>query len=134
MELSFDQLWDFLAAILLLIGGVFLLVGSIGLVRLPDFMMRLHAPTKASTLGVGSILLASVLFAFASGAPSYHELLIIAFLFMTAPVSAYFIGKVHIHLGQNRKPLPTPARDRIWSTKAKREEDTPNVPEMKADA
>ncbi|AWI85308.1 Na+/H+ antiporter subunit G [Alloyangia pacifica] len=125
---------DIVIAAALVIGGLFTLVGSIGLLKLQAPMARLHAPTKASTLGVGSILLASVLFAFASGAPSYHELLIIAFLFMTAPVSAYFIGKVHIHLGQNRKPLPTPARDRIWSTKAKREEDTPNVPEMKADA
>ena len=125
---------DIVIAAALVIGGLFTLVGSIGLLKLQAPMARLHAPTKASTLGVGSILLASVLFAFASGAPSYHELLIIAFLFMTAPVSAYFIGKVHIHLGQNRKPLPTPTRDRIWSTKAKREEDTPNVPEMKADA
>ena len=125
---------DIVIAAALVIGGLFTLVGSIGLLKLQAPMARLHAPTKASTLGVGSILLASVLFAFASGAPSYHELLIIAFLFMTAPVSAYFIGKVHIHLGQNRKPLPTPARDRIWSTKATREEDTPNVPEMKADA
>ncbi len=125
---------DIAIAAALVIGGLFTLVGSIGLLKLQAPMARLHAPTKASTLGVGSILLASVLFAYAAGAPSYHELLIIAFLFMTAPVSAYFIGKVHIHLGQNRKPLPKPARDRIWATKAKREEDTPSVPEMKAEA
>ncbi|WP_353474604.1 Na+/H+ antiporter subunit G [Salipiger sp. H15] len=125
---------DIAIAAALVIGGLFTLVGSIGLLKLQAPMARLHAPTKASTLGVGSILLASVLFAYAAGAPSYHELLIITFLFMTAPVSAYFIGKVHIHLGQNQKPLPKPARDRIWATKAKREEDTPSVPEMKAEA
>ncbi|NDW00581.1 Na+/H+ antiporter subunit G [Salipiger sp. PrR002] len=122
---------DIAIAAALVIGGLFTLVGSVGLLKLRAPMARLHAPTKASTLGVGSILLASVLFAFASDAPSYHELLIIAFLFMTAPVSAYFISKVHIHLQNQRDPLPKPARDRIWATMAKREEDTPSVPEMK---
>ena len=45
-------------AALLVIGGLFVLVGAIGLARLPDFYTRLHAPTKASTLGVGGVLLA----------------------------------------------------------------------------
>ena len=44
---------EWAAAILIVIGAFFLLVGAIGMVRLPDFYMRLHAPTKASTLGVG---------------------------------------------------------------------------------
>lgn len=49
-----------LLSLLLLAGSFFMLAGAIGLVRFPDFYMRLHAPTKASTLGVGSILLASM--------------------------------------------------------------------------
>ena len=52
---------EWTAAALIVIAAFFLLVGAIGLARLPDFFMRLHAPTKASTLGVGGVLLASML-------------------------------------------------------------------------
>ena len=50
---------EVLVSILLLAGALFTLIGSIGLVRLPDVLMRLHGPTKATTLGVGSTLLGS---------------------------------------------------------------------------
>ncbi|MEO7850916.1 MAG: monovalent cation/H(+) antiporter subunit G, partial [Rubrivivax sp.] len=56
-----------LIASMLVIGALFVLVGAIGLVRFPDFYMRLHAPTKASTLGVGALLLASMLSAWMRG-------------------------------------------------------------------
>ena len=57
-------LWlEILAALLLVLGGVFVLVGALGMLRFPDFYMRLHAPTKATTLGVGGLLLASMLVA-----------------------------------------------------------------------
>ena len=58
---------EWLAAALVLIAAFVLLVGAVGLIRLPDFYMRLHAPTKASTLGVGGVLLASMLVAAAQG-------------------------------------------------------------------
>jgi len=89
---------DFLIALFLLIGSFFTLIGSVGLVKLPDFFMRLHGPTKATTLGVGAMLVASMLYYF-----SYHdvvrlnELLIIIFLFMTAPVSAHLMSKAALH-------------------------------------
>ena len=47
---------DWILAALVLIGASFTLIGSIGLYKLPDFFMRLHGPTKATTLGVGAIL------------------------------------------------------------------------------
>ena len=53
---------DILIAACLVISGIFGLVGSIGLIKLPDPMMRLHAPTKATTLGVGGALIASMLY------------------------------------------------------------------------
>jgi monovalent cation/proton antiporter MnhG/PhaG subunit len=56
------------------IAAFFLLVGAIGLARLPDFFMRLHAPTKASTLGVGGVLIASMLVAFSQGRPGIQPL------------------------------------------------------------
>ncbi len=92
-------LWiQLLAAFLLVVSGVFALVGAIGLLRFPDFFMRLHAPTKATTLGVGGVLLASMLLGVARGEPTVHELLITLFLFVTAPVSANLMAMAALHL------------------------------------
>lgn len=86
------------AALMLIVGGFFALVGAIGLVRFPDFFMRLHAPTKATTLGVGGILLASMVLGWARGEPAVHEVLITLFLFVTAPVSANLMAMAALHL------------------------------------
>lgn len=92
---------DILISILILIGGFFILVGSIGLIKLPDFFTRLHAPTKATTLGVGAILIASTLyFSITTGDLSLHELLITLFLFITAPISAHLMAKSAIHINK----------------------------------
>jgi multicomponent K+:H+ antiporter subunit G len=86
-------------ALLLVVGAAFVLVGSIGLAVLPDFFTRLHGPTKATTLGVGSMLLASIVhFSSRNAGVSLHELLIILFLFITAPVSAHLMSKAALHL------------------------------------
>jgi multicomponent K+:H+ antiporter subunit G len=90
---------DWILAALVLIGASFTLIGSIGLYKLPDFYMRLHGPTKATTLGVGAILLASVLyFSFTTEAISLHEILVTIFLFITAPVSAHLMAKSALHI------------------------------------
>jgi len=95
------------AAALLVVGGLFALVGGVGMVRFGDFFMRLHAPTKASTLGVGGVLLASLLISWARGEPGLHELLITLFLFITAPVSANLMGMAALHLRvPSHAPLP----------------------------
>lgn len=108
--MALDQLhwaWQALIAALLLLGGVFTLVGAIGMLRFPDFFMRLHAPTKATTLGVGGALLASMVYSWASGGVGLHELLITLFLFVTAPVSANLLAKAAMHLRvPSRAPLP----------------------------
>jgi multicomponent K+:H+ antiporter subunit G len=103
---------EFLVSFFLLVGGFFGLVGAIGLVRLPDFLMRLHGPTKATTLGVGGVLIAAMLYFVGSGRWVVHELLITAFLFVTAPVSALMLAKAGIH-GRlaSRAPLPPPETD-----------------------
>lgn len=98
---------QWLAAILLLFSAFFLLVGAIGLVRLPDFFMRLHAPTKASTLGVGGMLVAGMILSGLDGRLGFAELLITLFLFVTAPVSANMLAQAALHLRQPGKlPLP----------------------------
>jgi multicomponent K+:H+ antiporter subunit G len=89
---------EIFASALIVLGGGFALVGSWGLVRLPSLMERLHGPTKATTLGLGSMLVASVAwFQLALGSWTTHELLISVFLFVTAPISANMIAKVHLH-------------------------------------
>jgi multicomponent K+:H+ antiporter subunit G len=88
---------EVMTSVLLLIGAFFILVGSIGLVRLPEFFMRLHAPTKASTLGVGGVLLASMVYAF-NERVLIHELIITLFVFVTAPVSAHLLSQAALRL------------------------------------
>jgi len=95
---------------LLLVGSLFMLIGAIGLTRLPDFFMRLHGPTKSTTLGVGGVVLASVIyFSTHNDFASLHELLIPAFLFLTAPISAHMLAKAGI---QQRVPLWPKTRGR----------------------
>lgn len=99
-----------MAAVLIVVASFFLLVGTIGLLRFPDFFMRLHAPTKASTLGVGGVLIASMLVALAHGRPGVAELLITLFVFVTAPVSANLLAQAALHLRlTSRAPVPSDA-------------------------
>jgi multicomponent K+:H+ antiporter subunit G len=77
------------------------------MLRFPDFFMRLHAPTKASTLGVGGVLLASLILKAAHGSFGLHELLITLFVFVTAPVSASLLAKAALHLrAPSKAPVP----------------------------
>lgn len=96
-------------SILILIGAAFTFIGSLGLVRLTDFYTRLHGPTKATTLGVGSLLIASMLHFSSQGKGlSLHEILVTLFLFITAPVSAHLLSKAALHL-RLRSLAPAPA-------------------------
>ena len=104
-------LLDVVLAVLLVIGAAFTLIGSWGLARLGDFFKRLHGPTKASTLGVGCVLIASMLyFTFRPGSAgaSLHELLITLFVFLTAPISAHLLVKAALVLDPGARPAPPP--------------------------
>lgn len=126
---------DLLVSALIVLGGLFALVGSWGLVRLPSLMERLHGPTKATTLGLGAMLVGSVLwFQLAQGVWTTHELLVSVFLFMTAPISANMIAKVHLHRLRQNEPsavpgpsgVPTPPRGGVdWATHEAPHEGTP---------
>jgi len=110
-------LWaEITISFLLVIAGFFGFVGSFGLIRLKDAMSRLHAPTKATTLGVGSVLIASMLyFVTSEGQISAHELMISLFLFLTAPIVAHFIAKVHVHLHERPETLPKAGEKADWA-------------------
>jgi multicomponent K+:H+ antiporter subunit G len=108
---------EILVVIHLVIGGFFLLVGSFGLVKLPDLMSRLHAPTKATTLGVGGTLIASMFYFFSvQGFLSIHEVLVTLFLFLTAPITAHFVAKAHLHSNQDLKIKLPSASKSGWKT------------------
>lgn len=108
--MDFDAMhwgWQVAIAAMLVVGGFFTLVGAIGMLRFRDFYMRLHAPTKATTLGVGGVLLAGMAAGFAQGSWLPHELLITLFLFVTAPVSANLLAKAALHLRvPSKAPVP----------------------------
>lgn len=109
---------EILISALIVIGAIFALIGSYGMLRLPDLMSRLHAPTKATTLGVGGALVASMIYFLArEGTLSVHELLITLFLFITAPITASFLAKAHMHTQLQRdKPVPPAGDDQAWAT------------------
>jgi len=97
---GWEQVGEVAIAFFLVLGASLALVGSIGLARMPDFFMRLHGPTKATTLGIGSMLIASSLFfVIREKSLSCHEILVTVFLFITAPVSAHMLAKAALHLG-----------------------------------
>lgn len=119
-----DIIGTYATGIFLLIGAAFALIGVFGLLKFNDSMTRLHAPTKVGTVGIGALLVASIIHSYSLGDNSYHELLIMAFLFVTAPVSANFLAKVSLHLRDCDTP-PPPANDKTWSTL-----DAPDAEEM----
>jgi len=112
-----DQIAEYLISALLVMAGIFGIVGSFGLVRLPDTMTRLHAPTKATTLGVGGVLIASMAYFWVyDDVLSWQELMITMFLFLTAPITANFIAKAHLHLNRDAQTLPQAENGHDWAT------------------
>ena len=105
------MLIDTLVSLFLLLGAAFALIGAIGLASLPDFFTRLHGPTKATTLGVGGMLVASIIHFTGQGRVTVHEFLIISFLFITAPVSAHLLMKAALHLGLRKGADASGGRD-----------------------
>lgn len=111
------MLADILISALLVVGAVFGLIGSVGLLKLKDTMQRLHAPTKATTIGVGSALIGSMaVFAVFQGKLSWHELLITLFLLLTAPITGNLLAKAHMHRAMKKEDLPPTGVADDWAT------------------
>lgn len=86
------------ATFLLVTGGLLVLIAGIGLLRLPDFYMRMHPPTMGTSLGTGCVLIASMLVSSALlGRPVVHELLITLFIVITTPVTAMLLIRAAAH-------------------------------------
>lgn len=97
-------LWVTVPGTLLLVaGGLLTLIGALGLVRLPDFFMRMHPPTMGTTLGAGCVLITSMLVSSAlEQHPVVHELLITLFIVMTAPVTAMLLMRAAVFRAQRK--------------------------------
>jgi multicomponent K+:H+ antiporter subunit G len=92
------------AALLLIAGGLLTLIGSIGLLRLPNFFTRIHSVSMGNTLGVGCVLSASMLIASAmTHRLVIHELLITVFVVFTAPITAIVLMQAAIRRTNSRK-------------------------------
>ncbi len=87
-----------ISAVLLVVGAFFMLLSGLGVLRLPDLFMRLQAATKASTLGVGCLLLGMAIH-FQDLGVTTRAVLVIAFLFLTAPVGAHMIARAAYAVG-----------------------------------
>jgi multicomponent K+:H+ antiporter subunit G len=103
---------EFLVSLVLLASATFALLGSIGMFKLPDFYMRLHGPTKSTTLGVGGTLIGSLIHFSAQGPGiTVQEGLVVLFLFTTAPISAHMLCKAALHI---KVPFVERTRNRPW--------------------
>jgi multicomponent K+:H+ antiporter subunit G len=123
MNLDPTLLLDYALAALLAVGCFFVLVGSFGLVKLSEFFKRLHGPTKATTLGVGCLLLASIAWhALRGDGLGLRELLITLFLFITAPVSAHLMARAALSLSPEQRP-PQPPEDATTKAPAPEDDD-----------
>ncbi len=83
---------DMVTAVLIVVGGAFMLLAGVGIVRMPDLFMRMQAATKAATLGAGCMLMA-VAVHFGELTVVTRALLVTAFVFLTAPVAAHMIAR-----------------------------------------
>lgn len=113
--MTFELIALYAVSFCLVVGSIFTLVGAIGLLKFNDGMTRLHAPTKVGTVGVGALLLASIIYNGVFGEGAIQELLIMGFLFVTAPISANFIAKVNMHR-RACDPTPELPEGEQWAT------------------
>jgi multicomponent Na+:H+ antiporter subunit G len=87
-----------LADLLLLAGAFFVLVAAVGVLRLPDVLMRMHAATKAGTLGAGLVLLAVAVSMPDVGVVA-RAMATFVFLLLTAPIAAHVIARAAYYTG-----------------------------------
>lgn len=87
-----------LTIVLMFIGAVFMLLAAVGLIRMPDLFTRMQAATKGAALGAGCSLLGVAVY-FGTLEITTRVLLIVAFIFLTAPVAAHMIARAAYVVG-----------------------------------
>ena len=89
---------DTIGAVLLVAGGFFVFVAALGVLRLSDLFMRMHAATKAGTLGAGLVLMAAAV-VFGDLGVAVKAVVVFVFLLLTAPVAAHVLGRAAYYDG-----------------------------------
>jgi multicomponent K+:H+ antiporter subunit G len=90
-------------SLLLVLGGLVTLIGSLGLLRMRDFFSRMHGPSMGNTIGTGCVLVASMLTSSAlAGRPVVHELLITLFVMMSSPVTSMMLMRAALYRNRAR--------------------------------
>ncbi|MCC5811398.1 MAG: monovalent cation/H(+) antiporter subunit G [Ectothiorhodospiraceae bacterium] len=89
---------EVMSAFFLLVGAGFVLIGALGVIRMPDLMLRMHTTTKAGALGGGLIAIGAGLF-FADASIMVRAVAILAFVVLTAPIAAHIIGRAAYFVG-----------------------------------
>lgn len=116
--------FEVLAAVMIAGGAVFMLVAALGVFRLPDLLMRMHAATKAGTLGAGLLLVAVALFYGELGLTT-RAVATIFFLLLTAPVAAHAIGRAAYYSGIEVIAHVDELKEHYDRTRAGTEDDAP---------
>lgn len=112
MHFDYPIVVEVLVSSFLLLGSVFVFIGALALNRLPDFFTRLHGPPMATTMGMGSLLLGSlVFFTTTQGMLNGQELLVVGFLFLSGPVTGYLLAKAAV---LQQLPLAEKTRGKPW--------------------
>lgn len=83
---------EIIALGLMLVGAIFTFIAALGVVRLPDLFMRMHANTKSATLGVGFIMLGAAVY-FGDVTVTVRALAVVLFLIITAPISSHLLAR-----------------------------------------
>ena len=89
---------DIIAGSLIILGGVFGVIGALGLLRMPDILIRMHASTKIGTLFCGLVVAAAAVH-FGDWSTSVRAVLIVLFLLLTAPIASHMIARAAVASG-----------------------------------
>lgn len=101
------ELLQYVAAIFMVAGALFSLLAAVGILRLPDLYTRMHAASKAGTMGAG-LLLASIAFTAFDGSVILRAIAGFVFLLLTAPVSAHLLARAAYLAGYSPSEVTTP--------------------------
>jgi multicomponent K+:H+ antiporter subunit G len=105
---------ELVVAVLLLVGSGLTLIGAVGALRLKSFYERLHPPTLGATFGAACILIASMIyFSVRESRPVVHELLLLAFIFVTAPLTLLLVVRAALHRDRLEGNSPVPEFDAL---------------------
>lgn len=107
---------EIIVAVLLLLGSGFAVIGALGLLRMPDVLIRMHASTKIGTLACGLVMAAAAV-AFQDASIVVRAVLIVLFILLTAPIASHMIGRAAIASGVKLWKIDTPSRSKDTSAR-----------------